>query len=333
MFAPLLLVYVALFEEPPRAAIGRTAPAFVVCAALAVLSRWMAPAFVPGGTSRWHYLLTQPFVIAHYLATFVLPIRLSADTDWVALTSPIDYRVAVGALTIAGVLAIAATAAKRRETRPIAFGLLWFLIALLPTSSIIPLAEVLNDHRMYFPFVGLTLAAAASAQRLAARWRVPAGGAAAVACVMLLAMAWGTHRRNNVWRTEESLWLDVTQKSPCNGRGLMTYGVIQMGKENYAAADDYFQRALALAPEYSYLHVNIAILDGARGRYAEAEEHFRAAQRFDPDNPVSYFFYARWLTQVGRVSDALLQAKRAVDLSPGYADAQDLLRFLKSRPR
>ena len=38
------------------------------------------------------------------------------------------------------------------------FGLLWFVIALAPTSSFIPLAEVMNDHRMYFPYVGLVLA-------------------------------------------------------------------------------------------------------------------------------------------------------------------------------
>ena len=54
---------------------------------------------------------------------------------------------------------MAAAAWRRRETWPVAFGILWFFLALLPTSSIVPLAEVLNDHRMYFPFVGLTLAA------------------------------------------------------------------------------------------------------------------------------------------------------------------------------
>ena len=58
---------------------------------------------------------------------------------------------------------------------------------------------------------------------------------------MLLAMAYGTRQRNIVWRTEESLWLDATIKSPDNGRGLMNYGVIQMNKGNYPVADDYFK--------------------------------------------------------------------------------------------
>src|SRR5262249_19658762 len=160
---------------------------------------------------------------------------------------------------------------RRQTTKPVAFGILWFLLALLPTSSVIPLAEVLNDHRTFFPFVGLTLAAvwcaALSLERAGHNVRV---AARAIAVAALLAMAYGTHQRNIVWRTEESLWLDVTQKSPRNGRGLMTYGLIQMSKGEYATADTYFQRALQLVPQYSYLHVNIAILKGATGRDAEA---------------------------------------------------------------
>src|SRR5262249_1694309 len=157
-----------------------------------------------------------------------------------------------------------------------------------------------NDHRTYFPYVGLTLAVAWSL-RIAdcglrnADWHRVHRGLLVTAAVAIAAMAFGTYRRNIVWRTEESLWLDVTRKRPNNGRGLMTYGVIRMAKGDYTTADEYFQRALALVPEYSYLHINIAILKGALRQDADAERHFLAAQKFDPDNPVSYFFYARWL--------------------------------------
>jgi len=345
MFAPLLFVYVAIVERqrspaeapPPKAigtALGDTWPAFVVCGALAVVGQRMAPSFVPGGASRWRYLLTQPFVIVHYVEAFFLPIRLSADSDWEPIVHPLDARVIAGAGALVCLVGAAVYASRRRDTRPIAFGLAWFLIALLPTSSVIPLAEVLNDHRTFFPYVGLTLAVA-WAVRLAVggvNVRVRSAITAAAAVAMLL-MAYGTRQRNIVWRTEESLWLDVTKKSPNNGRGLMTYGVIQMQKGDYLTADDYFQRALALAPEYSYLHVNIGILKGVLHEDAAAERHFRSAQQFDPDNPVSYFFYARWLAEQGRLGEATTQVKRALALSPGYADAQELLTSLNARPR
>ena len=153
----------------------------------------------------------------------------------------------VGAAFVAASLAVAWVASRHRQTRPIAFGLLWFFVALLPTSSIVPLAEPMNDHRMFFPFVGLILAVVWSAWLVVRRARhALADGGRGLG---------DRHRRcdgvrhlaaQRVWRTEESLWLDATIKSPDNGRGLMNYGVIQMSKGNYRVADEYFERALAV---------------------------------------------------------------------------------------
>jgi Tfp pilus assembly protein PilF len=189
---------------------------------------------------------------------------------------PAGLAPALGGAFIVAALALAWTTSRSRETRPIAFGVLWFFIALIPTAGVVPLSEPMNDHRMFFPFVGMILAVVwlvfLAIQQLAPR-RVKAG--AAVAVVILLAMAYGTRQRNLVWRTEESLWLDATIKSPQNGRGLMNYGVIQMGKRNYQVADEYFQRALTFTPQYAYLHVNLGVLKAAQGQPREAERYFR----------------------------------------------------------
>jgi hypothetical protein len=342
MFAPLLVLYVALFERDlsvrdlfrPReigVVLRITWPAFVVCFGLVAAGLGLATTFTTGGSSRWRYLLTEPFVLVHYARSVFLPFSLSVDTDWPLVAGPLDPRVAIGAAFVAALLALAWITSRRRETRPIAFGLLWFFVALLPTSSVIPFAEPMNDHRMFFPFVGLMLAivwgAALVVMRrsgiFAASWARSLAAGVAVAAV--LAMAYGTRQRNIVWRTEESLWLDATIKSPDNGRGLMNYGVIQMNEGNLALADQYFARALRYTPEYAYLHVNLGILRVAMGRPAEAEAHFREALRDDPDNPVSYVHYARWLRSVGRTEEALLFTQRAAELSPADVDAWGLL--------
>jgi len=198
----------------------------------------------------------------------------------------------------------------------------------------VPLAEPMNDHRMFFPFVGLSLAVAWAAglavKRRAAALRAPL---AAAAVAVILAMACGTWQRNIVWRTEESLWLDATIKSPNNGRGLMNYGVIQMNKGNLPLAGEYFERALRYTPDYSYLHVNIGVLDALLGRRVEADRQFREALRDDPGNPISYTYYARWLKSVGRTEEARLYTIRAVALSPADADARALLNDLERRAR
>jgi len=339
MFAPLAFLYVVLFERERSlrqmfsvreigAALRATWPSFVVCFAIVATGMRLATNYTPGGTSRWHYLLTQPFVIVHYMLSLFLPVHLSADTQWPLVTDPLDNRVLIGAAVVAASLALAWVASRTRVTRPIAFGILWFFVALLPTSSLVPLAEPMNDHRMFFPFVGLILAVVWAIGLVRAPPKTVVA-AAAIATALVLAMAYGTWQRNIVWRTEESLWLDATTKSPDNGRGLMNYGVIQMNIGNYQVADEYFARALRYTPQYAYLHVNIGVLKGALGQRVEAERHFREALQYDPNNPVSYTHFARWLKSVGRTEEALLFTRRAVELSPGDADAQALLADLQ----
>jgi hypothetical protein len=331
MFAALALLFVVLFEPPasPRERIRATWPSFVVCFGAVAIAIRMAPSYSPGGTSRWHYLLTQPFVILHYATSFFLPIHLSADTYWPVVEDPLDVRVLIGVTFVAAALGIAWLTSRQRETRPIAFGILWFFVALLPTSSVVQLWEPMNDHRMYFPFVGLVLAVVWSAALAVRRWAATHERRfAAAAAAVILAMACGTWQRNIVWRTEESLWLDATIKSPDNGRGLMNYGVIQMTRGNLPLAGEYFERALQYTPDYSYLHVNIAILKAALGQPIEADRHFRKALAEDPGNPIAYTHYARWLNAVGRTEEARLYAARAVELSPADADARDLLNAL-----
>jgi hypothetical protein len=162
VFPFILFFYVFLFEEDARrnrvaAALKASVPSLVVTAALVGLQAAMTPStYVGGAASAVGYRITQPFVALRYFVEFFLPLWLSADTDRQPFSSPWSDAALVGfAFAIALVVGIFILT-RRRETRPIAFGLFWFLLALLPTS-LFPLAEVENDHRMFFPFVGLAM--------------------------------------------------------------------------------------------------------------------------------------------------------------------------------
>jgi tetratricopeptide (TPR) repeat protein len=149
--------------------------------------------------------------------------------------------------------------------------------------------------------------------------------------VILLGFSLGTRERNKVWHSEESLWLDVTQKSPANGRGLMNYGLSQMAKGEYTRALDYFQRAQIYTPNYYVLEVNLGIDLGALGRDAEAEQHFRRAAALNPLEAVSHFFYGRWLYGKGRTGDAIEQLNTVIRNNPDYVDAPHLLMQIYSQ--
>ena len=343
MVAPILLTYTALFERKvslrallgPReflAVVRPTLPAFVVCTGILLFGMALSTNFNPGG-SRWPYLITQPYVLLQYAWSFIAPVHLTADSDLRPIATVFDGRVLIGLLFVLTMAWIAFRTSEHPMTRPIAFGIVWFFLALVPSSSVIPLSEVMNDHRMYFPFVGAVLSAVwALALVVPALQTTRLHPAVVVAAIALLsAHAAGTWQRNIVWRTEESLWRDVTEKSPRNGRGLMTFGVIQMSKGNLSMAEDYFNRALEHVPQYAYLHVNLGVLKAAQGQLADAERHFRDAQEYDPGNPVSYYYYANWLASIGRTEEAATLARRAVELSPAHIEARQLLDSLGAR--
>jgi tetratricopeptide (TPR) repeat protein len=231
--------------------------------------------------------------------------------------SYLDPRALLG-LAFVAALAFAALKTARRLPA-VSFGLLWFLLALLPTA-LMPLAEVANDHRMFMAFPGLALAVCALSQK-ALDPRIAASRAwkqavAVVGCIVLAAAAVGTYERNEVWRSEETLWRDVTIKSPRNGRGLMNYGLSLMARGDYGGALEYFDRAVEFVPFYPLLQINRAIALSALGRSAQAEANFRNAIGLNPQQATGYYQYGRWLWQAGRRDEAARNLETALRLNP-----------------
>lgn len=330
--ALLILFHVAVEGARLRTALWRAAPAVGCTAVLALVHKVMTPPAFSSATSPWaQYVVTQPAVTFHYFGSWFLPVGLTADSDRSVFATAWTPE-ALGGFVFVGALCVMAVCCRRTaSTRPISFGLLWFLLTLVPVA-VMPLAEVENDHRMFLPFVGLSLAVTSAgllaARRLAAGWpELKAWRVAglAVSIAMLALFAYGTYMRNQVWLNEETLWLDVTEKSPRNGRGWMNYGLSQMANGRYARALECFETALRYTPAYSYLHINIGIARGQMNDHARAEAHFRKALQLAPGDSQSHFYYGRYLESRGRRAEAISELRAAVERNPLHPDAPVLL--------
>jgi len=304
-------------------------PPFLICAAILLFVKALTPdTWVAGANHPQSYLITQPYVVLQYFETFFWPAGLSADYDLNPFTTTDDARFWAGLAFSVLFVAVAISTAFFKKTRLIGFGLFWFLIALLPTS-LFPLAEVMNDHRTFLPYVGLVIAIAGIASlllRVRGNYTLPTKVAAGCIVVALLsANGYATYQRNKVWKDEESLWHDVVLKSPRNGRGLMNYGLTLMAKGDYAGALDYFHRAEPLTPSYSVLMINLATAEDATKQSTKAEQHFKEALRLAPSSPDSYTFYARYLLAHSRAEEARGFLQSALKLSPTDITARELL--------
>jgi len=339
IFAVLFAIYRLLFpaETTTRCTRARRAvayfadvtPAFLICSVVLLFVQHMTPRnWIAGAANAHNYLITQPYVALLYCKTFFWPSALSADYDLNAFTTTDDLRFWAGFGFVALFIATAIAAAAFKKTRVIGFGLLWFLTALLSTS-LLPLAEVMNDHRTFFPYIGLVMAMAGAASLLVNRqvtYSAPAKIAATCAVALFLcANGYATFQRNKVWKTEESLWYDVVRKSPRNPRGLMNYGNTLMAKADYNGALGYFRRAQVLAPQYAVLLINLAIAEDATNQSRAAEQDFKEALRLAPLSPDSYTYYARYLLSHSRPQEAHAFLRSALELSPSDVNARQLL--------
>lgn len=342
MFAPLFAVYLLVFPDEVRgdsgrpsrfAWLGRAAPAFVVSGVFYFLQGQLGgERLVYGSVSPLTYLQTQTFAWLHYFRLFAIPLGLSADADWAAIPHLYDTRVFAGVLFAVLFLGSAGFyASKRAAGKAFLFGAIWYFVALAPSSSLFSLSEMINEHRPYFPYIGLVLCLTAAAGDLilargAARPRSHiVRVAAAVGILLLVANGVGTFQRNRVWRNDETLWKSVTLASPRNGRAWMNYGLIFMKRGDYAEARYCFEKADDLLTDYDVLEINMGILEGATNRPLEAERHFQRALSLNTRVAMVHFYYGRWLHERRRNREAAEHLVAAIAGSPADLAARHLL--------
>jgi hypothetical protein len=118
--------------------------------------------------SRYESLLAQFRVLMTYLRLLFLPVGQNLDFDYAISRSLLEPATLASFLFLAGLLGGALMLLWRsRQGDPVlrlaAFGILWFFLALSVESSVIPIADVIFEHRMYLPRQGSCFLAAAGA--------------------------------------------------------------------------------------------------------------------------------------------------------------------------
>jgi tetratricopeptide (TPR) repeat protein len=307
----------------------RSIPAFVASAAFLLLENVMTPPYFFNTTLKtFDYLITQPYVTLRYFRSFFLPFYLNMDTDLQAFRSLGNGLALAGCLFCALLVAAAIVTAARREWRPVSFGLWWFLIGLIPTA-IYPLNEVENDHRMFLPFIGLTLAVVWTGALLVGRGtRLPIRGLVAASMVVLAALAWGTHRRNEVWRTDETLWRDDIEKSPNNARGHDQLGAALSNiPGRLPEAISEYGAALRIKPDFANAHMNLGkALAKIPDRLPDAIQEFEAALRIEPDFADAHLNLGAALVKIpDRLPDAIQEYRAALRIRPDFVEAHNNL--------
>ena len=81
-----------------------------------------------------------------------------------------------------------------------------------------------------------------------------------LAMALSLTLAMATHARNTVYHSEIRFWQDVVTKAPTNARGWNNLGIAYQQAGQLPAAEQAFEQALALRPDYQRAAVNLRLL-------------------------------------------------------------------------
>ncbi len=233
------------------------------------------------------YLLTQTAVIWHYIGLALWPKALCLDYGpWPRGGTLETLTKALALLSL-----VLFFAWKLRQRRPSGFVGACFFLILIPTSSILPLADPAFEHRMYLPLaclVTLVVTALFALGKKQARLYPKISAPLAVCGVFLvlgLMMALGTrtHLRNRDYRTPILIWTDTVNKRPDNARAHLNLGDALAKSGQDLKAMQSFQRALTIEPQNGMVYFNMGAIWQQRGMRQLASDAYQRALFFQPN--------------------------------------------------
>jgi len=215
---------------------------------------------------HWHYLMTQMTVLVHYLRLFIWPTGLNIDPDWPIYESFWSGPVLTSFCILSALVTAVWVSFRRHRQDPrtaLALSFLgWFFAIISVSSALVPLPDMVAEHRTYLPSVGLMVLIATAldglrSSRLMAQLTSKPILPATVA-VWSLALGTATCLRNDVWSTRESLWSDAAEKSPNKFRVWGNLGAVISQEGNDAAAEPHFRKAIELEPRFQNAVLNLS---------------------------------------------------------------------------
>jgi Flp pilus assembly protein TadD len=234
------------------------------------------------------YLLTQFSVVMKYIGLLFLPVNQNLDYDYPMYTSFYNPNVlapfaALVLLVFFGLYLLYRSRRRSPDYGLIAFGIFWFMIALSVESGLVPISMLIDEYRVYLPSVGFFMAVSCSAFYIACllKGRTPfiSRHLTTGLTVVVIVFSVSTYLRNNVWRTEISLWEDTVAKSPNKARPHNNLGLAYERRGQHERAMKAYEAAIRADPNYAEAHVNLGLIYYRQHRYDEAVKEYQAAIR------------------------------------------------------
>jgi tetratricopeptide (TPR) repeat protein len=268
-------------------------------------------------------LLTEFRVVTHYISIILLPhpSRLNLDYDFSlsqSLFNPVTTLLSL--LIIVGMILFSVRYAKIKPL--ISFWILWFLGNLVLESTILKL-DLVFEHRLYLPSLGLISIAVFSLTNMNfKRWYPSDTGwnmakASLLATIVVLTCFW-TYQRCSIWSDEVALWKDTIEKSPNKSRPHLNLGTAYKKRGQMDLAEEQFQEAIRLQPRDPEALTALAHLYSQTGRQELAIKEYETILSLQPKYLPALIYLSSIYNDHNRREEALKLLLKAQELQPSH---------------
>lgn len=274
----------------------------------------------------YHYLISQFKVILHYAFIFIWPFNISADYDWKLVHSFFDIDCFGPFLILCSLFFIILRRLRNNRTDLLSFCFIWFMVLILPRSSIIPSSELVADYKTYMASISILLllswiivytsALAISLARITLTNFQPA-----MLCVLIFPLGYATYTRNKVWSSGEAFWQDVIEHAPNKARAYNNKAVALCEKNKYEESIEYFKKAISLDKEYPDPWFNMAAAYNYLGDLDKAMSCAEQSIAIYPYMPEAYLNLGSFLIEKKEYEKAEAMLKKALSFRPYYGKA------------
>ena len=304
-------------------------PFFAVGLAMGLMTAWVERHVIGARGEDYAFSLIERVLVAgrvfwFYLGKLLWPAELIfIYPRWtIDPTAGWQYLFPVAAVIVVGT----AWALRGRIGRGPVAGLLYFggtLFPVLGFFNVYPFKfSFVADHFQYLASLGiLTMVAwgVATVLKRAGAWRKPAG--VAVCAVLLVVLGGLSFRQARIYEDAETLWIDTTTRSPASFMAFNNLGYEYSRQGRLDEAEEAYERAIAVKPDFDLGHFNLARLHGKQGRAERAIEMYRRAIELRPDYDDAYFNLGIELGRLGRHAEAIRALEAAIEARPDFPEA------------
>jgi Tfp pilus assembly protein PilF len=268
--------------------------------------------------SRYDYFVTQINVVRTYLRLLVFPVGQRVDYYYPIFHSIFNERTILSAM-LHGVLITAATASFRKK-RAVFFGIAFFYITLLVEASIFPIQDVLVEHRIYLPSVGMIIAASSLMWLAAKRLHVKQVSMWILVGILVVMLGIMTHQRNKAWADSVTLWKDNVEKDPSSWRAHYNLGKAYELRREWSDAKREWGESLKIK-DSAWAFNNVANILVREKKYEEALRAFKRSIELDPSFIMPYGNMGIAMEKLGRTDEAIKLNEQALSIDPDFSPA------------